>query len=183
MRFIPITLLMLTLLGGANATTFYVNDNSTFADVYTTAIGNNSNPGTASSPFADLSFAMTVVVSGDSILVDAGNYTDINISIPSTFSSITISGASITTTIFDGTSASGIFNFMDIRGTNIKVEKMTVQNYDSGGAVDIFGSSVIDSTRVNFSDCYFYQNETYTGFDPNPNGGAFYVGTSGANLP
>ena len=32
-----------------NATTYYVNDNSTKEDIYTTAIGNNSNCGTCTS--------------------------------------------------------------------------------------------------------------------------------------
>ena len=32
-----------------NATTFYVNDNSTKEDIYTTAIGNDSNYGTCTS--------------------------------------------------------------------------------------------------------------------------------------
>ena len=32
-----------------NATTFYVNDNSTKGDIYTTAIGNDSNYGTSTS--------------------------------------------------------------------------------------------------------------------------------------
>jgi len=183
MKLTLIILFALMFCVAGNATTYYVNDNSTFADTYTTAIGNNANPGTTASPFADLTFAMTVVVSGDSILVDAGNYTDTDVIIPVSISDLTIQGASMSTTIFDGSASTGIFVFMEIHGTDIKVTDLTAQHYDSGGAIDIFGSSASDSTRVNFTDCYFFQNETYTSFDTNPHGGAFYIGVSGANEP
>ena len=41
------------------ATTWYVNDGSLSGDVFTTAIGNDTNPGTAASPFASIQFAIS----------------------------------------------------------------------------------------------------------------------------
>jgi hypothetical protein len=55
-------------------TTYYVNDGSLVDDIYTTAIGDDLNSGTAAAPFATITKAMTVAVSGDIILVDAGTF-------------------------------------------------------------------------------------------------------------
>ncbi len=55
-------------------TRFYVNDNVLLGDVYTSAVGNDANPGTANAPLATLVYAMTKVVAGDTIYIDAGNY-------------------------------------------------------------------------------------------------------------
>ncbi len=52
----------------------YVNDNSTMGDVFTTAVGNNTNPGTAAAPFATLQYAISIAKNGDTIYVDAGTY-------------------------------------------------------------------------------------------------------------
>ena len=57
-------------------TTYYVNDNSTVGDVFTTAAGNNANPGTAAAPFASLQHAVTVAAANDMIYVDAGSYAE-----------------------------------------------------------------------------------------------------------
>lgn len=56
--------------------TWYVNDNVLSGDVFTTAIGNDANPGTSVAPFATISKAVAQASSGDVILVDAGNYSD-----------------------------------------------------------------------------------------------------------
>ncbi|GBL34520.1 serine-rich adhesin for platelets [Filimonas sp.] len=55
-------------------TAWYVNDNSTVGDTYTTAVGNNSNIGTASCPLATLAQAITLASAGEVIYVDAGSY-------------------------------------------------------------------------------------------------------------
>ena len=57
-------------------TTWYVNDNSTTGDVYTSAIGVAGNTGTTASPFATISDAITAASAGDVIYVDAGTYTE-----------------------------------------------------------------------------------------------------------
>ena len=52
----------------------YVNNNSQTGDVYTTAVGNNSNSGTAVLPFATIQYAINRVAAGGVIYVDAGTY-------------------------------------------------------------------------------------------------------------
>ncbi|MDP2067459.1 MAG: T9SS type A sorting domain-containing protein [Lutibacter sp.] len=52
----------------------YVNDNNQSGDLYTTAIGNNANPGTAALPFATIQHAINKVAVGGVIYVDAGIY-------------------------------------------------------------------------------------------------------------
>lgn len=166
------------------AATYYVNDNDQTFDIYCTNMGDDLNTGlTPADPFETLTQAISVASSGDIILVDAGTYTDINIDITTALDGLTIRGASISLTIFEGTVGSGIFNFLDVTGSNITIENLTIQNYDNAGAIDIISGSVSDSTFVTISNCFFYQNETYTSFDTNPHGGAILVSTGGGNLP
>lgn len=68
---------------------FYVNDNNTGDDLYTTAVGNDANAGTAAAPFLTIQKALLAASPGNTIYVDGGVYTtqvDIN-------KSITIKGA------------------------------------------------------------------------------------------
>jgi hypothetical protein len=58
------------------ANSFYVNDNNQSGDIYTTAIGSNTNNGSSSAPFATLSYALSQVAANDIIYVDAGNYAE-----------------------------------------------------------------------------------------------------------
>jgi ELWxxDGT repeat protein len=62
------------LYGGSIAATYYVNDNSQTGDVFTSAVGSNSNYGAASAPFATLDYAISQARNGDTIYVDAGTY-------------------------------------------------------------------------------------------------------------
>jgi hypothetical protein len=55
----------------------YVNDNNTTGDVYTTAVGNDANTGTADDPLASLNFAVSIAPSTETIFVDAGRYEEI----------------------------------------------------------------------------------------------------------
>ena len=59
----------------SSAQTIYVNDNSTTADIYTSAIGNDvTGNGSTSAPYASISKAITVATAGTTIKVDAGTY-------------------------------------------------------------------------------------------------------------
>ncbi|MBC7536042.1 MAG: T9SS type A sorting domain-containing protein [Ferruginibacter sp.] len=58
----------------ANAGDIFVNDGSLIGDVFTTAIGNDANPGTAGAPYATIQFAINASVAGDVIYIDAGTY-------------------------------------------------------------------------------------------------------------
>jgi len=67
----------------------YVNDNSTSGDVFTTAVGDDANPGTKASPVATINYALSLAQAGDTIYVDAGTYPMENLTINK---SITILG-------------------------------------------------------------------------------------------
>lgn len=58
-------------------TQLYVNDNNLTGDVYTTAVGNDANPGTPSAPFATIAQALSVAAPGNTIFVDAGEYPEV----------------------------------------------------------------------------------------------------------
>ena len=60
------------------ATTFYVNDNDKKGDVYTTAIGNDTNEGTsAANPKLTIQSAYQKAQDGDTIIIDSGTYNDL----------------------------------------------------------------------------------------------------------
>lgn len=71
---LSVATVLLALFAFSQPASYYVNDNSTLSDVFTTAPGNNSNPGTASAPFASINHAISVAQNGDIIYVDAGIY-------------------------------------------------------------------------------------------------------------
>jgi len=54
----------------------YVNDNSLTGDVFTTAVGSNSNPGTTAAPYLTVSYALSQAHANDTIYVDAGTYSE-----------------------------------------------------------------------------------------------------------
>src|SRR5690606_18799423 len=55
---------------------WYVNDNSQAGDVFTSAVGNDVNPGTAALPLLTIDTAIARANPGDTIYVDAGDYVD-----------------------------------------------------------------------------------------------------------
>jgi len=56
---------------------WYVNDGSNSGNVFTSAAGNNANPGTAALPLRNVQFANDIAVAGDTIFVDAGSYLEV----------------------------------------------------------------------------------------------------------
>lgn len=61
------------------ATTFYINDTSNKGDIYTTAIGSESNNGTsAAHPMLSITAAYQKAQDGDTIIIDKGTYTDLS---------------------------------------------------------------------------------------------------------
>ena len=61
------------------ATTFYINDNATKGDIYTTAIGNDSNDGTTSAtPKLSIWATYKKAQEGDTIIIDTGIYNELS---------------------------------------------------------------------------------------------------------
>jgi len=135
---------------------YYVNDNSTAGDVYCLAVGNNSNTGTSpSTPKLSLTnFLSTysaILTSGDAIYVDAGTYSDVNLTL--NFNGISIIGAGPAKTIFDNNFASSDANrLFNITGSNILLQGfcVTEYNYGVGGAtaIQISGASNLTLNNV-----------------------------------
>ena len=75
-RLLPVIAIVFLSVQVKAQTTYYVNDNSTAGDVFTTAVGNNANIGTAAAPFATLQYAVTTASANDIIYVDAGSYAE-----------------------------------------------------------------------------------------------------------
>jgi hypothetical protein len=64
----------LTVTDAPTVTEYFVNDGFTTGDVFTTAAGDDFNPGTAGAPFATLGKALSLATDGQTIWVDAGTY-------------------------------------------------------------------------------------------------------------
>lgn len=131
----------------ANARDIYVNDASTAGDVFTTAVGSDSNAGTAAAPYANLSKALSVAVDGDRIIVDSGTYNgggslNKNLIINK---AVEIIGAGAYKTVFDNNyNGSGIF-FAKITASNVKLINIGVVKFNNatsgeGKAIDIAGN-------------------------------------------
>ena len=61
------------------ATTFYINDSATKGDIYTTAIGYDSNDGTTSAtPKLSIWVTYEKAQEGDTIIIDTGIYTELS---------------------------------------------------------------------------------------------------------
>ncbi|MCB9252149.1 MAG: T9SS type A sorting domain-containing protein [Flavobacteriales bacterium] len=115
--------------------TYFVNDASTTGDVYCTAVGNDANSGTESSPFATVTHAISVASAGDLIIVDVGTYNE-HVSVTK---SVRISGAG-NATVFtpsspctgaNTTATDGFVIFAD----HVDLEFMYIHGYDRGVVV------------------------------------------------
>lgn len=84
------TAIFCSIFSISQATDWFVNDGSTTGDIFTTAIGNDANPGTAALPFGSIVFAISAASAGDVIYVDAGTYNNGDIIISK---SLTLRGA------------------------------------------------------------------------------------------
>jgi gliding motility-associated-like protein len=110
---------------------WYVNDNSLLGDVFTGAMGNNANDGSAGSPFETLAFAIAQAADGDNIFVDAGTYDEHNIPLNK---ELNIQGAGYTLTFFDhnfgGTATDW---FLYITANNVTLSNMVIMGFDNQG--------------------------------------------------
>lgn len=139
----------------ALAATYYVNDNSTVNDIYCSAVGNNSNPGTSAAHFAALSYVVNTIglLPNDIVYVDAGTYyqTDENLSF--NVNDITIIGAGYDYTIFDHDFGGGDFErWGNITADGFSLSGIYITRYDYGFAgacaIQISGASNVTITNV-----------------------------------
>ena len=143
---------------------FYVNDNNNVGNVFTTAVGDDiNNNGGPSAPLATIAKALSKAQAGDSIYVDAGNYTEaVNVT-----KDITIRGAGMGITILNGptthiippagSSESGIIQ--STAGlTNVIIENMTIDGSvsDEGHGTFIQGGGRISNCELRYVNDGFY---------------------------
>ncbi|MCY2962324.1 MAG: right-handed parallel beta-helix repeat-containing protein [Planctomycetota bacterium] len=142
---------------------YYVNDNSTAGDEYSTTIGDNGNTGLLpNSPKASIAAILAAydVGPGDVIRVDTGTYVlDGNLVLRSKDSGVRIEGPQTGTAILNrGNSASGSY-VVELAGA----DDVTISHLSLTGARDgIFAGSSSDSDRVTIS-----QNRIYSNVDAN----------------
>jgi hypothetical protein len=107
-----------TMTSSSSSRNFYVNDASTTGDTYTSAVGSNSNAGTAVAPFLTIAYAISQALGGDIIYVDAGTYTDgLNIN-----KSLTVLGPNAAISPNTGTRlAEAVIDFNNVLNTRIGV--------------------------------------------------------------
>ncbi len=145
------------------ALTVYVNDGSLVGDIYGGAVGNNLNPGTKALPLATLQFALSnfAFTGGDSILIDAGTYTDQMLSVSSGDAGVVIRGASRALTIFDGVNRTA--RWMIVNGNNVELRSMTVKRY--GHPTGLAGQALTlqDATGMLVQDIIFDDQGTSGG--------------------
>ena len=148
----PFLLSVIQVCFGAN---YYVNDNSIAGDNFCTATGNILNSGLSpSSPKASLINLLSthsgILTSGDVIYVDAGTYSDVNISL--SINGISIIGAGPASTRFDNNFASSDANrLFTVTGDNIVLQGFSVTEYNcgTGGATAIQISGALNLTINN----------------------------------
>lgn len=146
------------------AANYYVNNTDLTGDIYTSAIGNNSNNGTTpSTPKATLSNLLSTYngtfASGDVIFVDAGTYftTDANLNFDSAFDGVSIIGAGSNLTFFDNNSTSTDANlWANVSGLGITIQGvyLTGYNYGFGGAstLNISGANSLSVVDVQVNE-------------------------------
>lgn len=155
-----ITCIFVSLSGTGWSANYYVNDNSTNGDVYTSIIGSTINSGlSAGNPKASLSeiwntygpTGTNVISSGDTIFVDAGTYLALDANLTLNVNGITLVGAGSTLTFFDNDQTSVDANrWATITGDNITISGMylTGYNYGFGDANVIQISGVSNLTLI-----------------------------------
>ena len=112
-------------------TSWYVNDNSTSGDIYTTAIGNDANAGTsASAPKLTLDAAFTAAAAGDIIYVDKGTFTGTGNRALTLSKAITIIGAGTGNTIFTSHSD---HRFATISANNVSIQNLQLFDFFLSG--------------------------------------------------
>lgn len=164
---------------------YYVNDNDITGDIYTNAVGNDANLGTADAPFLTIQHAVNVVPNGGTIYVDAGTYQEQveiakNMEIIGAGKSLTIvkaPDAGLMTSVSWNSAhpvfyASGIGNTVDISGLAI--------DGDGGRTVDWFIGALYYDADGTFADNKVSGIHDAGGFTGRQMGHAYYALQSGS---
>ena len=126
-------------------TTYYVNDNNSTGDIFCSAVGSNSNSGTASAPFVTISYAINAAADGDLIYIDAGSYSE-NVTVNKRLT-ITGAGSSTSGTIVTTASSGSVF-IITSSGSN-STNRLIIKDIRVTGASES-GISVTNSIAAGY---------------------------------
>ncbi len=145
------------IANGGNS--YYVNDNSTTGDVFTTAVGNNANSGKSpSQPMASLAALLAAYHpdAGDTIYVDTGVYNlPINIVLTAEDSGVRIVGPSNAGAVLNRGNTNNGSDAVQLAGaTGVTLDDLSI----TGGQYGIAAASGADSTGLTVSNCDVYVN-------------------------
>ncbi|MCZ2299372.1 MAG: DUF1565 domain-containing protein [Chitinophagales bacterium] len=132
-------------------TTYYVNDASLVGDVISTAIGSDLNAGTANAPFATLTKANSVAVSGDIIIADAGTYEENGFTIKS---GVTLSGVCASKSIFIVKTSSIVIS------SNSELSRFTITRQTNSDVPSISVATISGGTGMKIKNCIFLKNRS-----------------------
>ena len=139
---------------------YYINDASLTGDVYTTAVGNDSNTGKSpDQPMADLQALLQVyeLGYGDVVYIDTGVYSPpYAIKLGDDVSGVTLQGPVSETAkaVFGGLGSGTGFQFAG--GDDITLQDLSITNFDRG-----ISSPSVDSDRITIRDSEIYANLSY----------------------
>jgi uncharacterized repeat protein (TIGR01451 family) len=141
---------------------FYVNDNSTAGDVFTTAVGDDANSGKdPAHPMASLGALLAAypLGPGDVVHVDTGTYNlDRNLVLTARDSGVTIEGPSTGTALFNrGNTSLGSYAFELQGATGVTLDHLSV----TGGQAGIFADDNSGSTGLTVSNSVIFLNARY----------------------
>jgi hypothetical protein len=149
-------LFFLLSISAATAQSYYVNDNSTIGDAYSTAVGNDANSGTRSAPFATITKATTVATAGSTIYVDAGTFNEGGFTVPT---GVKLTGLCPSSTIINIPNTSSTINLLsNAQFSRIKVTRQPPSS--AGGQVTVALASAVSATNVKISNCFFQKCRT-----------------------
>lgn len=133
---------------------YYVNDVSTSGDIFTTAVGNNTNTGTSpDQPMASLAAVLSAYsfTSADTIFVDAGTYTPVgNIRLTSRASGVHIQGPSTATALVDRSGGAYAFEFAG--ATNVTLAHLSI----TGAGTGVFSPSSAPADGLTIDNDTFF---------------------------
>ena len=146
-----------------NGHSYYINDNSTSSDVFTTAVGNDANSGKdPADPMATLAALLQAYSLGtaDTVYVDTGNYTILqNVMLDALHSGATIVGPATGpgAVLNRGNTNPFSYDFQMQGGLNITLCQLTL----TGGVDGLYGSNTVNSTGLTVNNCTIFGNSTY----------------------
>jgi hypothetical protein len=132
-------------------TTYYVNDGSLTGDLATSAIGDDLNAGTAAAPFATLTKANTVAVSGDIIIADAGTYEENGFTI---VDGVKLSGICASKSIFVVKTSSIVVS------SNSELTRFTITRQTNSDVPSVSVATTTGGTNMKINNCLFLKNRS-----------------------